>query len=505
MKPELMKKFSTSLEKLEKRLPLEKFIPSAFLISMLCLFILSLITFTNIRRYGEDISSLNKANEIIKQVDRIKILLIEIPLIRRAHIITGESKYINAIDSMDAESKKQITKLKLITSNEILNQNVIMRLDSLAKINSQLVNSSLRDKNASVIDTFQVDVTKKIQSNLDEIIKNSEEIVQEELLMLKLNTENVRSANFTLQIFIILTGLFTFLVIGLSLYISSKLIKNKNIAEKLLIKSYEDLEDTVEERTGELSKANEKLKDENSERKKIENTLRESEHRFKTLADSAPVLIWITGRDKLSTYVNKGWLEFSGRTEEEELGDGWTEIVHPDDLKHCMQIYNDAFENKKPFELELRLRNANGEYIWFLTRGVPKYEGNEFAGYIGSCIDINSRKKNETYLSIQYEVSKTLSESSTIEEMSKRVLKDVCSGIRWNFGILWTISEENMKVNSIWSENENDTLEYTRTYDKYFTLPKGKGLPGSVYNDRKSKWINNIQDDKTFLRKEAAK
>ncbi|MEP7145900.1 MAG: PAS domain S-box protein [bacterium] len=503
MRPELVKKFSDSLQTLEKNLPLEKFIPSAFLISILCMFMLSLITYTNIRKYGEDINSVNRANEVIKQVDRINILSVEIPLIRRGYEVTGEDKYLKIIDSIKAESVKQINNLKKLTSYEGRDQHKISSLDSIAKVNAELVYSSL-NTNSTSIDTIQIEITKIIQNNLNEIKRTSDEIVNEELSLLKAKTGNVTSANFTLQIFIIITGLFSFLMIGLSLYISSKLIRNKNKAELLLIKSYEDLEDIVEERTGELQNSNEKLTEEISEREKIENTLRESEHRFKMLADSAPVLIWMTGKDKLSTYVNKGWLEFTGKSLEEELGEGWTADVQSDDLQKCLQTYNEAFEKKEPFEIELRLKNINGEYVWYLTRGVPRYEGNEFVGYIGSCIDINSRKINETYLKVQYEVSKTLSESKTIEEMSQRVLKEVCSGIKWNFGQLWTINDDKLSLNSTWGDNETDISQYNHIEEKSKTLSLAAGMPGCVFKEKKSIWMNDIMNDKTFVRKELA-
>src|SRR5207244_2663129 len=117
--------------------------------------------------------------------------------------------------------------------------------------------------------------------------------------------------------------------------------------------------------------------------------LRESEERFRSVADAAPVLIWMSGMDKLCTFFNKPWLEFTGRSLEQELGNGWAEGVHPDDLQKCLKIYTEAFDARKAFVMQYRLRRYDGEYRWISDQGVARYDSNgKFSGYIGSCVDI---------------------------------------------------------------------------------------------------------------------
>jgi two-component system, LuxR family, sensor kinase FixL len=133
-----------------------------------------------------------------------------------------------------------------------------------------------------------------------------------------------------------------------------------------------------------------------TERKLSEQALLESEMRFRTVADAAPVMIWMSGTDKLCNFFNKGWLDFTGRTMEQELGNGWTEGVHTDDLEHCLEIYGSSFEARQPFTMEYRLRRNDGEYRWILDTGTPRFaEDGEFLGYIGSCIDLTERKQAE--------------------------------------------------------------------------------------------------------------
>jgi PAS domain S-box-containing protein len=128
----------------------------------------------------------------------------------------------------------------------------------------------------------------------------------------------------------------------------------------------------------------------------VEAALRESEARFRLTADHAPVLIWMGGREKRCTWFNRPWLQFRGRTMEQELEHGWLEGVHPDDRERCLEQYAKAFENKGPVEMEYRLRRHDNEWRWILDSGVPlDSPTGEFNGYIGSCIDITERKRLE--------------------------------------------------------------------------------------------------------------
>ena len=132
-----------------------------------------------------------------------------------------------------------------------------------------------------------------------------------------------------------------------------------------------------------------------TERKQAETALRESEELFRNLADTAPVMMWMSGPDKLCTFFNKTWLSFTGRSVEQELGNGWAEGIHPDDAERCYGSYCSAFDARSDFHIEYRLRRADGEYRWLLCSGVPRFApGGVFAGYIGSDIDITDFKRS---------------------------------------------------------------------------------------------------------------
>ncbi|HEY0458119.1 MAG TPA: PAS domain S-box protein [Pyrinomonadaceae bacterium] len=144
-----------------------------------------------------------------------------------------------------------------------------------------------------------------------------------------------------------------------------------------------------------------------SERRKMEEAVRESENRFRSMTNNAPMLVWLSGTDKLCTYFNQTWLDFTGRTMDEELGNGWTEGIHEKDFDRCIEIYSTAFEAREDFELEYRLRRFDGEYRWLLNKGVPLFTHNgTFRGYLGSCIDVTERKQvQETLLKAERRAS----------------------------------------------------------------------------------------------------
>jgi len=127
--------------------------------------------------------------------------------------------------------------------------------------------------------------------------------------------------------------------------------------------------------------------------------LRESEERFRLVADTAPVLIWMSGKDKLCTFFNQGWLSFTGRSMEQESGEGWVIGVHPEDIQRCLRTYSASFDARAPFEMEYRLRRFDGEFRWIVDYGTPRFESDgTFCGYIGSAVDITERKTSEESL-----------------------------------------------------------------------------------------------------------
>ena len=165
-----------------------------------------------------------------------------------------------------------------------------------------------------------------------------------------------------------------------------------------------------------------------TERKRAESILEESEKRFRFMADTAPVLIWTSGTDTLCNYFNQTWLDFTGKSIEQEMGNGWAKGVHPDDLQGCLDIYLNAFKAQQEFKMEYRLLHVDGTYHWLWDNGVPRFTSDGlFVGYIGSCIDITKRKQaeeNTARAALRYEtLMQTASDGIHVLDEQGRVIE----------------------------------------------------------------------------------
>jgi PAS domain S-box-containing protein len=197
-----------------------------------------------------------------------------------------------------------------------------------------------------------------------------------------------------------------------------------------------------------------------TERKKILEKLRESEERFRLVANAVPVMIWMAGPDKLCTYFNQPWLTFTGRPIQLEIGNGWMEHVHPEDLRTCLDTYTNAFDRRESFGMEYRLRRHDGEFRWVIDLGVPRFNRDgSFAGYIGSCLDVTERKQTEEALS---RVSRRLIEAH--EEERTRIARELHDDINQRVALL-AANLERLKQHLPASEVQaNRGIEEARAY-----------------------------------------
>ncbi|MEA2407347.1 MAG: hypothetical protein QOE69_1466 [Thermoleophilaceae bacterium] len=147
------------------------------------------------------------------------------------------------------------------------------------------------------------------------------------------------------------------------------------------------------------------------ERRTMEESLRESEASFRELADTAPAMMWTTDDEGLVTFVNQGWLEFTGTNFHEEMGASWELGVHPDDATLTSSTWDDARADLSEWEREYRLRHHSGEYRWISDRGVPRYDGGRYVGYVGTAIDIHERKTMEGRLLEVYQREHKIAET----------------------------------------------------------------------------------------------
>jgi PAS domain S-box-containing protein len=238
------------------------------------------------------------------------------------------------------------------------------------------------------------------------------------------------------------------------------------------------------------------------------------------MADAAPVLIWTSGLDKLCTWFNKPWLDFTGRTMEQELGNGWAENVHPDDFDRCLRTYSDAFDARRPFSMEYRLKRHDEEYRWLLDNGMPLLGARgEFTGYIGSCTDITNHKEAEELMrqrvreqetraaakSLMYEIARAINQATTWDDTVHRVLRRLCEAERWHIGYVYLPQPERPEtIQPVVSCYVDDRFRPFHDLSIRQTYARGEQLPGRVYAENKLLWAEDQEALLTALPTRAA-
>ncbi len=241
-----------------------------------------------------------------------------------------------------------------------------------------------------------------------------------------------------------------------------------------------------------------------------EASLSESEKRFQIVADSAHVLIWMSGTDKLCNFFNKPWLDFTGRTLEQEMGNGWAEGVHPDDLRQSLQIYTAAFDAREPFVMEYRLKRHDDEYRWIRDDGVPRYDAQKnFTGYIGSCMDITEMKSKEQALRESEERMSLAMDAANLGLWEWNVSRDEIWGTKARRALLGLPTSGNIKLeDALRTVHVDDrarvrqALEESARAGKDYYLEYRALLPnGSVrWTSHRGRWVRGSDGKDLILR-----
>lgn len=228
-----------------------------------------------------------------------------------------------------------------------------------------------------------------------------------------------------------------------------------------------------------------------SEERRARLALEESESRFRTLADSAPVLVWMSDVTKACTYFNQPWLDFTGRAVAQELGDGWLDNVHPNDRDFCLKTYNDAFNERAPFTMDYRLRRYDGVYRWVADNGIPRYtQDGHFLGYIGSCIDVTERRQHEQQTRLLQEVTARFSEAVTPRQVADVVMEQVTAMLGSHIGTLYVLDADGSALEMISYTGGNP--EHMDTYRTLSLEASGPLLDAA--RTREPIWLRNLDE-----------
>lgn len=177
---------------------------------------------------------------------------------------------------------------------------------------------------------------------------------------------------------------------------------------------------------------------------------------YRLIVEHSPVMVWRSSVDAKCDYFNETWLAFTGRTLEQEMGDGWAEGVHPEDLERCVAHYLDHFHRREPFEMEYRLRRHDGVYRWIFDRGVPfTDDSGKFAGFIGSCVDVDDRRKAQ-----DAQKERARKQLALAQDFEKWILAVVSHDIRNPLGViqLATLQLQNTAAPGVHAQKQIDTI-----------------------------------------------
>ena len=220
-----------------------------------------------------------------------------------------------------------------------------------------------------------------------------------------------------------------------------------------------------------------------TEEKTRELELKESVELFQTMADNVPAMIWMSGTDKFEDYFNKTWLQFTGRTSEQESNEGWLEAVHPDDVKRCIDTYNASFREQKRFYTEYRLRRHDGEYRWIADNSVPRFSAEgEFLGFISASMDIDDQKRFREKILDSELLFKTISNASPAALwMTNEEGENVFVSDTW---LKWTGKNFQEVISKSWMESVSDedresmTTEFGNVFSKEKISKRNSDLSG---------------------------
>jgi PAS domain S-box-containing protein len=312
----------------------------------------NVLSYWSFVKYRENSFTLSLQNrQVIAKIERILSKLKDAETGQRGYIIVGREEYLEPYNLASTNVYQSLQELKTLAPNnsQLATLNFLIN-QKFAELNETI---ELR-RNQGFTAAQQLVQTDRGKNIMDRIRQLTEEMKEEENQRLKQRFNESRD-NVGTQHFLTVGVVLSFGLFYLVYYI---------------------------------------LKQENRQRNQALAAAQESEQRFRTMANNAPVMLGITNTEGFCTFANQSWLDFTGRTQEQELGYGWSESVHPDDRQRCIEIYQTAFDARETFEMEYRVRNHSGEYRWIFNKGAPRWTSDgSFAGYIGSSVDINDRKQ----------------------------------------------------------------------------------------------------------------
>ncbi len=406
-----------------------------FGILLLLLLFVSFISYNRINALNNAANLVDHTNRVNLKLNEIFVNLLNAETGQRGFLLTRDSNYLQPFWGSREKVKQSIALIEALIPNDPRQKENLKILDSLVDIrfsflikNSNL-NTGQDDAEAYIAPLLKGKMVMDEIRNRISLMMNLESKVLEQRTKLKERTATITPFY---SLVLSLVGLF---IVSIAYYRLRREIGLRVRAE-----------------------------DSKAQIQQLQQQTKESELRFRNIADTVPVLIWLSGTDTLCHFFNKAWLEFTGRIMEQETGNGWMEGVHPDDFKECLDIYMTSFEKRKEFYMEYRLKRYDGEYRWVSNKGVPRYTPDgTFLGFAGGCMDIQEQKN------FALELEKKVSErTEDLRQFNERLQ------VR---NKIFALAEENALLGSYTWNLQTGELEYSDNLFRLFSYEPGEFVP----------------------------
>ncbi len=336
-----------------------------FIILFTVLTMISFMFFVRIRELNAASDLVNHTNQVNIKLNEVLVNVVNAETGQRGFLLTLDSTFLNPYFGSLDKIHQNITEIDSLVIDDLQQKKNLKALSFLIEKRFEILNINLQlyskqDYSATASKPY-LESGKNITDQVRRLISY---MINHENKLLSFRVEEKKHTVFITPLYYLLLAVIALLIVSVAYFRLRREMLLRFAAEENQAKAQQ-----------------------------LQRATKESEIHFRNIADNIPVLIWLSGTDKLCHYFNKGWLDFTGRTMEQEAGNGWVEGIYPDDFERCLDVHVSSFDARKDFYMEYRLKRHDGEYRWVSDRGAPRYNTDgTFLGYAGGCMDIHDQK-----------------------------------------------------------------------------------------------------------------